>query len=67
MTKWLMLLVGAALVVAGVVWTLQGVGDIGGSFMTGSSTWAVIGPVIALAGLVIAAAGLAMGRRGRRG
>jgi hypothetical protein len=64
MVKWLMVIVGAALVIAGIVWTLQGVGDIGGSFMTGSSTWAVIGPVTALAGLAIAAAGLVRGRRG---
>lgn len=62
-----MVVAGAALVVAGIVWTLQGVGDIGGSFMSGSSTWAVIGPVTALAGLVIGAAGLAGLVRGGRG
>jgi hypothetical protein len=59
-------LVGAGLLiaVAGVVFTLQGVGVIGGSFMSGTTTWAVAGPVIALAGLALAAAGLR--RRVRR-
>jgi len=50
-----MAVVGVVLLVAGIVWTLQGVGDIGGSFMSGSSAWAVIGPVTAVAGLAIAA------------
>ena len=54
------LLVGAGLLIAvvGVVFTLQGVGVIGGSFMSGTTFWAVAGPVIALAGLAIAAVGL---------
>jgi len=57
---WRALLVGAGLLIAlaGVVFTLQGVGVIGGSFMSGSTSWAVAGPVIALAGLAMAAAGL---------
>jgi len=62
------LLVGAGLLVtlAGVVFTLQGVGVIGGSFMSGTNTWAVAGPVIALAGLALVAAGLLRGRRATR-
>ena len=49
------LLVGAGLLitVVGVVFALQGVGVIGGSFMSGTTTWAVAGPVIALAGLAL--------------
>jgi len=46
--------VGAVLTVAGVIWALQGFGVIGGSFMSGDSVWAVIGPVVAVVGLVIA-------------
>jgi len=59
------LLVGAVslITLAGVVFTLQGVGVIGGSFMSGTTTWAVAGPVIALAGLALVAAGLRRGRR----
>ena len=55
-----MLLVGAGVLiaVAGVIFALQGAGAIGGSVMSGSTFWAVAGPVIALAGLALAAAGL---------
>ena len=44
---------GSLITVAGVVFTLQGVGVIGGSFMSSTTTWAVAGPVIALAGLAL--------------
>ena len=53
---------GAVLVVAGVIWALQGFGVIGGSFMSGDSVWAVIGPVVAVAGLVLAGIGLRRAR-----
>jgi hypothetical protein len=47
---------GAVLViVAGVIFTLQGVGVIGGSFMSGSALWAALGPLIALCGLAMLA------------
>lgn len=48
---------GVVLVLVGVVWTLQGLGHVGGSFMSGATIWAVIGPVTALIGLAIAATG----------
>jgi len=53
-------LVGAGflLMLGGVVFTLQGVGVLGGSVMSGVSFWAVAGPVIALAGLVLVVIGL---------
>lgn len=35
----------------GVLWTLQGIGVIGGSFMTGQSQWLYVGIVTALVGL----------------
>jgi len=50
--------VGVVLIVVGVLWALQGFGVIGGSFMSGDSVWAVIGPVVAVAGLVIAGIGV---------
>jgi hypothetical protein len=53
---------GALIALVGIVWTLQGVGFIGGSVMTGKTMWAVIGPVVAVGGLAVTAAGL----RGRR-
>ena len=45
---------GLLVAVAGVIFTLQGLGAIGGSAMTGVTFWAVAGPVIALAGLLLA-------------
>lgn len=50
--------VGFLLTLAGVVFTLQGLGILGGSVMSGITFWAVAGPVIALAGLVMAFIGL---------
>jgi hypothetical protein len=56
-------LVGAGVLVtlAGVIFTLQGVGVFGGSAMSGVTFWAVAGPVIALAGLAMAAIGVRRG------
>lgn len=49
---------GALLLLAGIIFALQGVGVIGGSAMSGVTLWAVIGPVIAVVGLAMAVAGL---------
>lgn len=53
MKRWLALVVGALAVVSGVVWTLQGLGYVGGSPMTDVRFWAVVGPIVALAGVVL--------------
>jgi hypothetical protein len=53
MRQVLLAVIGVVAVLAGIVWTLQGLGYIGGSFMSGVTVWAVIGPVVALAGLVL--------------
>jgi hypothetical protein len=61
------LLVGVGLVVvlAGAIFTLQGLGDIGGNnAMSGHTFWALAGPVIALAGVVMAIIGVRGGRVG---
>jgi hypothetical protein len=58
MKRGLLVAAGALIALMGVVFTLQGVGAIGGSVMSGVTFWAVAGPVIALAGLALAAAGL---------
>jgi hypothetical protein len=57
--------IGGLLALTGIVWTLQGLGYISGSFMTGATLWAVIGPVVLVAGLVIIALGLRARRRVR--
>jgi hypothetical protein len=58
----LLVAAGSLITLAGVVFTLQGVGVIGGSFMSGTTTWAVAGPVIALAGLTLVTLGLRRAR-----
>jgi hypothetical protein len=55
--------VGVLVTIAGVIFALQGFGVLGGSAMSGSSVWKVIGPLIAIAGVAIAATGLR--RRGQ--
>ncbi len=49
---------GVALVVVGAVWTVQGLGYLEGSFMTGQKLWTTIGVLCVLAGLVLAIGGL---------
>ncbi|AMX95886.1 MULTISPECIES: hypothetical protein [Mesorhizobium] len=36
----------------GALWSLQGIGVVGGSFMTGQSQWLYIGVVTMLVGLI---------------
>lgn len=48
---------GALLVVVGAVWTLQGLGYVGGSAMSGVALWAVVGPVVLILGLLLAVRG----------
>ena len=62
MKQVLLVVIGVAAALAGIIWTLQGLGYVGGSFMSGVSVWAVIGPVVALAGLVL----LVIASRARR-
>ena len=57
-TRVLLVGAGSLITLAGVVFTLQGVGVIGGSFMSGTTTWAIAGPLIALAGLALVILGL---------
>jgi hypothetical protein len=53
MTRWVGPVVGVLLVLLGGLWTLQGVGVVGGSFMTGSRLWLVIGLVLVVAGVAL--------------
>jgi hypothetical protein len=54
----LLSLAGMLIAIAGVVWTLQGLGFIKGSVMTGVMLWVLIGPLIALCGLAVTVTGL---------
>ena len=53
---------GAFLGLIGVVWFLQGIDVLGGSVMSGVTLWAVVGPIVALAGAGLVATGLRGGR-----
>ena len=44
---------GVVMVVFGTLFTLQGLGYVGGSPMTDSSFWAIVGPVIAGLGVAL--------------
>jgi len=44
-------LLAVVVAVVGAVFTLQGIGVLGGSFMSGSATWAVIGIIMVVAGI----------------
>jgi len=52
-----MSVLGVVTALFGVLFTLQGVGKVQGSFMSNTTTWTVLGPIIALLGIGIAIAG----------
>jgi hypothetical protein len=49
----ILVIIGVVAVLLGGVWTLQGAGVIGGSGMSNSPTWLVIGIVVVIVGLVL--------------
>ena len=63
MRQIVLVLIGVVAAVAGLVFTLQGLGYVGGSFMSGATVWAVIGPIVVLAGLALITLGLRSRRR----
>jgi uncharacterized membrane protein HdeD (DUF308 family) len=42
--------IGVGLCLVGVVWIGQGIGLIGGSFMSGQAVWAVVGAIVIIFG-----------------
>ena len=52
--RWVFIVIGLLLVLSGLVWTLQGLDLLGGSAMSGETTWAVIGPITAAIGAALA-------------
>jgi hypothetical protein len=45
--------IAALLIAIGAVWTLQGLGYLKGSSMTGSTVWATVGPIVAALGVAL--------------
>ena len=60
---WPFLVPGVILSGVGLVWTLQGLGILRGSVMSGSTLWATIGPIVLVVGLILV--GIAIARRRR--
>ena len=58
MKAWIFLVLGVLLILVGGLWTLQGLGIVGGSVMSGVTMWAIIGPVVLIIGLVVAFLGI---------
>jgi hypothetical protein len=58
MGRYLLLAIGVVLAAIGLIWTLQGLGYLAGSPMTGDTVWAIIGPVVAGFGVAAAYVGL---------
>lgn len=51
--RWIAVVLGVGLILAGAVWTFQGYGTLKGSFMTGSRMWLLIGIACIIVGAVV--------------
>ena len=58
MGRHLAVVIGVVMLLVGGLWTLQGLGYVDGSFMSGSDTWAIIGPIVAGLGVALVIVGL---------
>ena len=45
---------GVFVALFGLLWALQGFGVVGGSPMSNTTTWSIIGPIVALIGIAVA-------------
>ena len=65
MKGWPWLTGGLLALVLGVLWTAQGLDLVGGSSMSGVTIWAIIGPIVAVAGLVLIVLGVRIRARSK--
>jgi hypothetical protein len=56
--RYVLLILGGLMDLVGVVWLLQGLGVLPGSFMTGQPFWAVMGAILLVVGSLLVYAGL---------
>jgi uncharacterized BrkB/YihY/UPF0761 family membrane protein len=63
---WPYLVPGVVLAAIGLVWTLQGFNVLQGSVMSGSSLWAIIGPIVLVVGVILIVIAIVIASR-RRG
>ncbi len=54
MLRAVVIVIGALVALFGLLFTLQGIGVVGGSPMSNTTTWSVLGPIIAVVGIAIA-------------
>lgn len=57
------IVIGVLVLIAGVIFTLQGLNILGGSSMSGERMWVILGPVVAIVGLVVLLLSLSGRRR----
>ena len=58
MGRRLAIVLGVVMLLVGGLWTFQGLGYVGGSVMSGSDTWAIIGPIVAGLGVALVIVGV---------
>jgi hypothetical protein len=46
--------IGVIVALFGLLWALQGFGVVGGSPMSNTTTWSIIGPIVAVIGILVA-------------
>jgi hypothetical protein len=51
--KWVLNILGVLLILVGIVWILQGINILLGSFMSGQPFYAVLGIVVAIIGVFL--------------
>jgi len=51
--KWVLNILGVLLILVGIVWILQGINILLGSFMSGQPLYAVLGIVVAIIGVFL--------------
>jgi hypothetical protein len=60
--RFVWLILGAIAVAVGIIWTLQGLNIIGGSVMSGDTTFVIVGPIVGIVGLILVVVGIRQGR-----
>jgi hypothetical protein len=58
MGRQLAVVIGVVMTIFGGLWAFQGMGYVGGSFMSGSETWSIIGSIVAGLGVALVIVGL---------
>ena len=61
--KYALRVLGIVLIAAGVIWILQGINVLPGSFMTGQIQWAYRGAAAAIVGVIIFMFAIRSGRK----